>query len=66
MSRPLSPHIFIYKPQISSLFSVMHRASGVILSLAILFIPLFLELFSFCLSYYPFYIFATALETFAS
>jgi succinate dehydrogenase / fumarate reductase cytochrome b subunit len=27
--RPLSPHLSIYKPQISSVLSIMHRATGV-------------------------------------
>lgn len=27
--RPLSPHLGIYKPQISSTLSIMHRASGI-------------------------------------
>jgi succinate dehydrogenase / fumarate reductase cytochrome b subunit len=28
-SRPLSPHLSIYKPQISSVLSIMHRITGV-------------------------------------
>ncbi len=28
--RPLSPHLGIYKPQISSTLSILHRASGVV------------------------------------
>lgn len=28
-TKPLSPHITIYKPQISSVLSIMHRASGI-------------------------------------
>lgn len=27
--RPLSPHLSIYKPQITSMLSIMHRATGV-------------------------------------
>ncbi len=30
-NRPLSPHITIYKPQISSVLSIMHRATGIFL-----------------------------------
>ena len=33
--RPLSPHLTIYKPQITSMLSILHRASGVFLSLGI-------------------------------
>jgi succinate dehydrogenase / fumarate reductase cytochrome b subunit len=30
--RPLSPHLQIYKPQISSTLSILHRATGIALS----------------------------------
>lgn len=33
--RPLSPHLSIYKPQITSILSIFHRGSGVFLSLGI-------------------------------
>lgn len=29
--RPLSPHLFIYKPQITSVLSILHRMTGVAL-----------------------------------
>ena len=31
--RPLSPHLQIYKPQLTSLLSIFHRATGVVLSI---------------------------------
>ena len=31
--RPLSPHIQIYKPQLTSVLSILHRATGVFLCL---------------------------------
>ena len=31
--RPLSPHIGIYKPQITSVLSILHRATGIFLCL---------------------------------
>lgn len=34
--RPLSPHLQIYKPQISSVLSISHRLSGIILYIGIL------------------------------
>ena len=34
--RPLSPHLTIYKPQISSVLSIMHRITGVALYFAML------------------------------
>ena len=35
-TRPLSPHLSIYKPQISSILSIMHRISGAYLFIGIL------------------------------
>ncbi|MGD8378741.1 MAG: succinate dehydrogenase, cytochrome b556 subunit [Gammaproteobacteria bacterium] len=32
-NRPLSPHLQIYKPQITSVLSILHRLTGVFLSL---------------------------------
>ncbi len=32
--RPLSPHLQVYKPQMTSMLSIMHRASGVFLCIA--------------------------------
>ena len=31
--RPLSPHLQIYKPQITSVLSILHRATGIALSI---------------------------------
>ena len=32
-SRPLSPHLQVYKPQLTSMLSFLHRSTGVFLSL---------------------------------
>ncbi len=32
-NRPLSPHLMIYRPQITSVLSIAHRATGVFLAL---------------------------------
>lgn len=34
--RPLSPHLQIYKPQISSVLSILHRATGMVLAIGLL------------------------------
>jgi succinate dehydrogenase / fumarate reductase, cytochrome b subunit len=34
--RPLSPHLQIYKPQLTSLMSILHRGTGIFLSLGTL------------------------------
>ena len=31
--RPLSPHLQIYKPQITSILSILHRGTGIVLSI---------------------------------
>nr|YP_009515594.1 succinate:cytochrome c oxidoreductase subunit 3 [Sirodotia delicatula]AVK39605.1 succinate:cytochrome c oxidoreductase subunit 3 [Sirodotia delicatula] len=40
-NRPISPHLTVYSPQLSSLFSIWHRISGVLLTVTI-----FLSLYS--------------------
>ena len=37
-NRPLSPHLLIYKPQLTSLLSITHRGTGVFLSLGAVFL----------------------------
>ncbi len=37
-NRPLSPHLLIYKPQLTSVLSITHRGTGVFLSLGALFL----------------------------
>nr|AVK39582.1 succinate:cytochrome c oxidoreductase subunit 3 [Sheathia arcuata] len=44
-NRPLSPHITIYSPQLSSLLSIWHRISGIFLTVT-LFLILYLLKFS--------------------
>jgi succinate dehydrogenase / fumarate reductase cytochrome b subunit len=42
--RPLSPHLTIYKPQVTSLLSIFHRVAGSLLSFILI---AFLLIFSF-------------------
>ena len=37
-NRPLSPHLQIYQPQLTSVLSILHRATGVVLSLGVPFL----------------------------
>lgn len=37
-NRPLSPHIQVYRPQITSVMSILHRATGVFLTFGTLFL----------------------------
>lgn len=32
-NRPLSPHLQVYRPQLTSVLSILHRATGIVLSL---------------------------------
>jgi len=43
-SRPLSPHLQVYKAQITSVLSISHRISGVFLSLGLLTMSFFILL----------------------
>ena len=45
--RPLSPHLQVYKPQLTSVLSISHRIAGVILSGISIIIPVSLYFFSF-------------------
>jgi succinate dehydrogenase / fumarate reductase cytochrome b subunit len=36
--RPLSPHLSIYKPQLTSVLSISHRATGIVLSIGTVFL----------------------------
>lgn len=36
VKRPLSPHLQVYKPQLTSILSITHRATGIFLSLGAL------------------------------
>lgn len=33
--RPLSPHLQVYKPQLTSVLSILHRATGIVLSVSL-------------------------------
>lgn len=42
MKRPLSPHLQIYKPQLTSVLSITHRMTGVLLSIGVLILTVWL------------------------
>lgn len=45
--RPISPHLSIYKPQITSTLSIFHRISGTVLGLALIAVIVLLKLYTF-------------------
>ena len=57
--RPLSPHLQIYKPQITSILSIMHDWTGIGLSVGTILIVLWLTSLSLGESFYEYYIIFT-------
>ena len=54
--RPLSPHLQIYKPQITSVLSIFHRITGVALSVGSLLLVLWILTLSLGKSYFDYYV----------
>ena len=40
--RPLSPHLQVYKPQLTSVLSILHRATGLVIAMGAIVIALWL------------------------
>lgn len=40
VQRPLSPHLQVYKPQLTSVLSILHRATGIALAVGALYLAL--------------------------
>nr|UOL64748.1 succinate dehydrogenase subunit 3 [Abeliophyllum distichum] len=63
--RPLSPHLPIYKPQLTSTFPISHRISGAFLATIVLFFYLLcLKIGLICLTYenvYQFFFYSSKL-----
>ena len=55
--RPLSPHLQIYKPQMTSVLSIMHRITGVALTLGTVLVVLWIATLSLGESFYEYYVF---------
>jgi len=55
-NRSLSPHLSVYRSQITSLVSIFHRISGSILGLFLLLVPFFICLSYSFISYNLFYV----------
>ena len=52
---PISPHLQIYKPQITSILSISHRITGVCLNFLIIFVSLWLLSLSLCENVYNYF-----------
>lgn len=55
INRPLSPHLSIYKPQLTSTLSIFHRISGGFLAVFLLFTILAFKICDLSLSFYQIY-----------
>ena len=55
INRPLSPHLTIYTPQLTSTLSIFHRISGAFLALTVLLTILFLKVCELSTSVYVCY-----------
>ena len=53
MNRPLSPHLTIYKPQITSMLSILHRLTGAALSFSFFIFATWIILITVGKSMYP-------------
>lgn len=51
--RPLSPHLQVYKPQLTSMLSITHRATGVALYFGVIVFALFLYAYAFLPDFEP-------------
>lgn len=52
-SRPLSPHLSIYRPQITSVLSITHRATGVWLFFGAIMLVAWLCIVAYSPAFYP-------------
>jgi succinate dehydrogenase / fumarate reductase cytochrome b subunit len=50
-NRSLSPHLFIYKPQVTSVISIFHRVSGSVLAIALLCSSFYIDFVNFIVSF---------------
>jgi succinate dehydrogenase cytochrome b556 subunit len=55
INRPLSPHLSVYRPQLTSILSIFHRISGGFLASILLFTIFCLKICDLTLSYYQIY-----------
>ena len=56
INRPLSPHLTVYVPQLTSTLSIFHRITGAFMAFTLLMVILCLKIFDLSLSFYPIYL----------
>nr|AGH24440.1 succinate dehydrogenase subunit 3 [Reclinomonas americana ATCC 50284] len=65
LNRPISPHLTIYKLQITNTLSIFHRITGGILSVVLCFFVILLKMLNFHLSSYTIYSVAYVVNQFS-
>jgi succinate dehydrogenase / fumarate reductase cytochrome b subunit len=65
LNRPISPHLTIYKMQITNTLSIFHRITGGILSVVLCFFIIVLKMLNFHLSSYTMYSVAYVVNQFS-
>jgi succinate dehydrogenase cytochrome b556 subunit len=55
INRPLSPHLTIYTPQLTSTLSIFHRITGAFMASMVILSVLCLKMCDLNLTFYPFY-----------
>nr|YP_010204186.1 succinate:cytochrome c oxidoreductase subunit 3 [Ahnfeltia fastigiata]UAT97941.1 succinate:cytochrome c oxidoreductase subunit 3 [Ahnfeltia fastigiata] len=58
LNRPISPHLTVYSPEVSSVFSIWHRITGVVLSLSLVIVLVLAKSFAW-LNFNPLFISTT-------
>ena len=54
LNRPLSPHLTIYTSEVTSLYSIWHRLSGIVFISLLSFFFFYLKIMTICSIKYPF------------
>lgn len=54
--RPLSPHLTIYKAEYSSMLSIYHRVTGILLAVCLLLLGLIYKLQAYNVEYFSFFV----------
>ena len=63
-NRPLSPHLSIHKKNLTSVFSVFHRFTGIILSIGSIFISFWVAIIALGPKYFSFFEYISSLILF--
>lgn len=62
INRPLSPHLTIYNPELTSALSIIHRITGTVMGITVFTSLILYKLFTYNITHYFFYKIAYALN----